>query len=59
MLSAHGTCLLACHRAGALQGSAPASRAQRAPGLSPPALRAYLICASVMMWLELDYGILT
>lgn len=25
----------------------------------PPALRAYLIRASVMMWLELDYGVLT
>lgn len=38
---------------------APASRAQRAPGSSPLALRAYLLRASVTMRLELDYGALT
>lgn len=52
-----GPCLLVCCGAGALQGSREQGAA--GAGFVPPALRAYLLRASVTMRLELDYGALT
>lgn len=52
-----GPCPLVCCGAGALQGSREQGAA--GAGFVPPALRAYLLRASVTMRLELDYGALT
>lgn len=52
-----GPCPLVCCGAGALQGSREQGAA--GAGFVPPALRAYLLRASVTMRFELDYGALT